>query len=655
VAIPIQRFTCKIALFLAVACLPGAIPLVARSLPVAPQQDNPADFDSLAQAAASARESGHPSDAIQLYRRALDLRPEWAEGWWYIGTLLYDGDQFRDAIPAFQKLLALAPDSPGTLNFLGLCEFETGDYDSALQHLERGFASGPQDDPQLARVASYHLSLLLNRAGKFDRAAEILSKEFSSGTPSEQVTFALGLATLRVALLPAEVDPSKDALLYAAGRLAFLVAQGQASQAVESFPPLLKQYSDIPFLHSAYASALQSAGHTKEAAVQSGLESKLHPQNSSSVAAVAALYANDAAHARLGLDSSHGSDSVGGPVISFQENWQLALQLFSSARYAEAIPALKAAIAQQPEMGTAWAMLGLSEFETKDYDNALLHLQKGAALGLGGTPDSVRLARYRLALLLIRSARFDEASALLVPEAEGNSLSPQIQFALGLALLHKAYLPEQVPASDSSLVQSAGEISLLLHNSKYDAAFPKIEQLIKSYPNTPMLHYVYGVALASFSRYDEAGAQFTAESRVNPQSELPYIQRAFVELQARRPADALLSAQSAVQLAPGSAAAHYVLGRSLLDSGKFEDAAKELETAVKLNPGSPEIHFNLAKAYVKLNRREDAERERAVFAQLNAEIEKQRSQHGSQAYGAAHTSSELSQGQTPTPATPPQK
>ena len=59
------------------------------------------------------------------------------------------------------------------------------------------------------------------------------------------------------------------------------------------------------------------------------------------------------------------------------------------------------------------------------------------------------------------------------------------------------------------------------------------------------------------------------------------------------------------------------------------------------------MHFNLAKVYAKLNRREDAERERALFATLNAEIEKQRSHEGSQAYGAAHTASELSQGSPP--------
>ena len=635
--IPVHRFFRKLASFLTLLAI-LAILLLPDPRGLSAQQ-NPADFDSIAQSAAAARDANRPADAIQLYRRALELRPDWAEGWWYLGTLLYDADRCHDAIPALQKVLTLTPDAPGTLNFLGLCEYETGDYDSALQHLDHGYTQNAQDDPQLTRVAAYHLAALLNRAGNFTRASEILAKDFSHGVPSDQVTVLFGLTSLHVPILPSEVDPSKDALLQSAGRLAILFAQGQPAQAANGYPALLVQYPNAPSLHAAYAAALQSAGRDKEAATQLQLESTVRSNSS--------FYANDMARSRFGRTSSSLSGTAGLSAPPNEESWEQATQLFAAARYADSIPPLKATIAAHPDNGTAWAMLGLAEFETKDYDNALLHLQKGASLGLGGSADSVRLAKYRLGLLLIRHSHFDQASTLLIPEAEDNSLWPQIQFALGLALLHKPVFPEAVPTTETSLVQSAGEISALLHNSKYDLAFSKLQKLIESYPNMPMLHYVYGVALSSFSRYDEAEAQFAAESRINPKSELPYIQAAFVQLQAHRPADALVSAQHAVQLAPGSAEALYVLGRSLLETGKFEDALKELQAAAQINPGSPEVHFNLAKAYAKLNRPQDAQRERERFAQLNAEMEKQRSQHGTQAYGAAHTTSELSRGGPP--------
>ncbi|HEY1483162.1 MAG TPA: tetratricopeptide repeat protein [Candidatus Acidoferrum sp.] len=626
--------------FLAVQLFP-ATGAIARPI----QAQSVDDFESLSRSATAAREAGHPADAILLYRRALQLRPDWVEGWWYLGTLLYDADQFRDAIPAFQKVAEIAPQAPDTENFLGLCEFEVADYNSALQHLEKGHASASsQDDPQLARVVSYHLALLLNRDGQFDRALAVLSKDFAQGAPPSQVAFAFGLAQLHIPLLPGEVDASKEALIQNAGQLSALVSQGHAAQSLGSYVSLIQQNPDVPYLHSAYAAALEATGQPAQAFEQIKLD-RIPKVLTTVDVKLAALYANEAGRARLGLPAD--STKASAPAIPDDPNaaWQQATQLFAAARYAEAIPHLKSWLVSRSQDGTAWAMLGLSEFETRDYANALLHLEKGASLGLGGSSDSVRIARYRLALLLIRNAQFDRAATLLVPEAEGNSLAPEIQFALGLALLHKKMLPQQVPPSNAPLVQSAGEISLLLHQSKYDAAFPKLQQLIQKYPSTPLLHYVYGLGLASLSRYEDAETQFNEESRISPQSELPYVQRAFVELQTRRPADALTSAQRAVQLAPDSAEAHYVLGRSLLESGKYQEASEELQIAARLNPGSPEVHFNLAKAYARLNRREDAERERATFARLNAEIEYQRSHQGSQAYGAAHTASELSQSQ----------
>src|SRR5438270_2248007 len=83
------------------------------------------DFDSLARSATAARESGKTEDAIQEYRRAIELGNDWEEGWWYLGTLLYDTNRFKEAIPAFHSVVQLDPSLASAWTFLGLCEFET--------------------------------------------------------------------------------------------------------------------------------------------------------------------------------------------------------------------------------------------------------------------------------------------------------------------------------------------------------------------------------------------------------------------------------------------------------------------------------------------------------------------------------------------------
>jgi tetratricopeptide (TPR) repeat protein len=255
---------------------------------------------------------------------------------------------------------------------------------------------------------------------------------------------------------------------------------------------------------------------------------------------------------------------------------------------------------------------------------------------MGGSKESVQLARYRLGILLNRDHQFDLATELLAPEAGPGPLAEKIQFVLGMALLHMAVLPNEVESSKSGLVLSAGEIAALLQDSKYDEAFPRFQALLEQYPTAPFLHYAYGTALAALSQYDEAESQLRQEILISPRSELPYVRMASIALKMHRPADALSFAQHAVELGADSAEAHYLLGRSCLEVGQREKALQELETASKMAPGSPEVHFNLAKAYARANLPEKAQQERATFSRLNALAELQRSRQGSQSYSGSH-------------------
>src|ERR1700683_1659304 len=95
-----------------------------------------ATFEELARQAAAARESDQVPQAIDLYQQALQLKSDWSEGWFYLGTLYYDSDRYADAQPAFAEFVKLA-DKPAGWAFLGLCEFETGAYTLAHDHLQK--------------------------------------------------------------------------------------------------------------------------------------------------------------------------------------------------------------------------------------------------------------------------------------------------------------------------------------------------------------------------------------------------------------------------------------------------------------------------------------------------------------------------------------
>ncbi len=649
------------------------------------------DIDALQKLAQREGESGQTSAAIRDYQRVLESRPEWKEGWWNLGVLQYGANQFTDARSTLQHVVGFAPDLAVAWSLLGLSEFETRNFADALVHLERAQSLGIEDDAEVERVSIYHLGLLLVRTGKFDRASDLLLKNFGGSQMSEQLKIALGLTTLRIALLPEEIDPSKEALVLAAGTVA-----SADTEALDRFPALLKTYPDVPYLHYAYGLSLAKAGRDKEAIGLMRAETSVSPESplpwiqisrlqlrlgSPKEALAAAQRAvmlapmNKVAHESLAAALGSVGDTgratserwVADNLIAVQdapeqriillyrnatagqaphlkgdqELWSKAMREHAEGQYSASADHLKEWLRQNPDNGTGWAVLGLDEFALGDFDSALIHLDRGAQLGLSGSPESLQSARYTFGVLLIHAGKFDQASDVLASALKSGPLDEKVEYALGLALLRRAEIPGKGKPQDSGLITSAGKIAILLGNSQYDAAFPEFRRLIKENPSAPFLHYAYGTALLAVSEFDEASAQMKSEMSISPASELPYIRLASIALRQHNFADAITWSRRALLLAANSAETHYLLGRASLESGDDVTALSELETASRLSPASPEIHFNLAKAYARAKMPEKAERERATFSQLNEITESQRSQHGTQIYTGPHNAEDV--------------
>ena len=69
------------------------------------------------------------------------------------------------------------------------------------------------------------------------------------------------------------------------------------------------------------------------------------------------------------------------------------MQEYAAGQHRSAVADLKVWLKSHPDNGTGWAVLGLSEFSLRDYDNALIHLSRGESLGLSGSADSLRTAK----------------------------------------------------------------------------------------------------------------------------------------------------------------------------------------------------------------------------------------------------------------------
>ena len=117
-------------------------PLSAQSTRKTRPQQTPAaseaEFERFVKQADEARLAERFDDAISLYGKALNIKPKWPDGWWYVGAIFYQKDLYPQARDAFQNLVALEPQRGPAWAMLGLCLFQTGDYERAATSLPRG-------------------------------------------------------------------------------------------------------------------------------------------------------------------------------------------------------------------------------------------------------------------------------------------------------------------------------------------------------------------------------------------------------------------------------------------------------------------------------------------------------------------------------------
>lgn len=278
-------------------------------------------------------------------------------------------------------------------------------------------------------------------------------------------------------------------------------------------------------------------------------------------------------------------------------SWYLGTLYADAGRYREAIPAFQRVTMEAPKLGPAWAYLGLCEFETKNLQSSLRHLQVAQQFGFAEVPGVEKVATFHLALLLNLNGQFEDAWELLASKLGHSQLAEQTKTALALALLRVPLLPDQVDPSKDALIDAAGETAGHLVEGNFDQAFLAFQQMLKTYPTTPFLHYAYGSALIFRSRYPEAEAQLREETKLTPTSALPFMRLAVIGLKTHQAQEALPMAERAVKLAPQSALAHEILGRVFSELGSNEQAAKESKTVETLKPEKPDIDFEVAKAY----------------------------------------------------------
>ena len=299
---------------------------------------------------------------MSLYRKALALRPAWKEGWWALGTILYEQDAHKDAASAFRRLVSLDPKNGTAHLMLALCDYQLDADASALVNIQKAKTLGVQTDGGLPQVLTYHEGMLLLRAGRYELALETLKPLVSAGVEDENLELALGMGVLlmRPKDAPPEGSPMR-AIVKRAGLAERRYMAKEFAAAKREYVALVDEAPAFPNVHYAYGRFLL-ATEDRESGVQEFLkEIEAHPDH-----VRARVYV---ASARFRLDSPAGIPFAR-EVVKLAPNYPfghflLGMLYFDTGDLASAIPAFETAARMLPgeaqfqfALGNAYARAG---------------------------------------------------------------------------------------------------------------------------------------------------------------------------------------------------------------------------------------------------------------------------------------------------------
>ena len=132
--------------------------------------------DQLFAQAMSMESKGQLQDAILLYKKAVNMKPDYPEAWFNLGNLYGRTNQFREAMNCMNNAIKYKSDYVQALSSRGIAYASMGKTDEAISDLSAAI----KVDPAYA-IAYFNRGLVFLNSGKRDLACADLQKAVKLG------------------------------------------------------------------------------------------------------------------------------------------------------------------------------------------------------------------------------------------------------------------------------------------------------------------------------------------------------------------------------------------------------------------------------------------------------------------------------------------
>jgi tetratricopeptide (TPR) repeat protein len=137
------------------------------------------DARALYERGLAAYKDDRDQEAVENFKRAVELSPDFAEAHYRLG-LAYNAlkqseeaeKAFADAVKAYERIVKQEPKNSDAYYFLGLCLEKLGKYDEAVKALKEAVKTSPvENDDKYFELASAHFKI-----AQYDEAVRALNK-----------------------------------------------------------------------------------------------------------------------------------------------------------------------------------------------------------------------------------------------------------------------------------------------------------------------------------------------------------------------------------------------------------------------------------------------------------------------------------------------
>lgn len=557
---------------------------------------DPTNFDILYNLGLAAHHAGHLPRAVEVYRIALEQRPNDADCLFNLASILMQTGQADEAIIPLMQAHKAAPERPEILLALAQASQDLGFYVDAATALDQYLNLKPHDD-----IARRERGFCLLRAGKLGEALDDL-RWYAKKHPRD----ARGLYELAAAetvrgsdkALPLlgqalAIDPKFNAARYVRARRYY--QDGRIEESIADVKLVLatepNNFSSLDVLGQDY----MSLKRLPEAAEVLDRALKLAPKNPqilSHYGQVLMRLGRRSEAERVmaefrGLSKVERGDRPYGGLFDY-------LNLPPEKQYAKYMRNLQRDITTQP-------------------DNPALRVQLGKALLLQGKPDQA-IEAFRAARnlssnpellatcgkLLSEYEQYAASREFLEPALAANPAGADLRLGLAIAVFHSAGAQEALKVlADTPVQQRKGDYFLLLAQvldamNRYEEAVEALNRGFATAPTRADLYFQAALFLIKHQQYEQAIRLLEEANQAIPRTpELQLLQAMTYEMGGEHDKSLRTLAQIESRW-PEWALPYMVHGITLAIRLRCREAKPFLENAIALGADTGTANFYLA-------------------------------------------------------------